>query len=386
MPHGYCTGCQARVTVQQGRCLLGHPVDLTTLSSSRGHRVASKRRTNHSHRSRQVPVPEFVQSGRFSEYPFEVESKPTPVQYRRPRILQTQKLAQVDLTGDDPAFVGQSRHHRGLEALAPTRSFVQDMWNTTTDDDFFAYTIDEEPLPFMKIEKKHRRTPLFVAALMLVGAALVVSHDGSAPIKRLDEAFGLLSRTAVELAVPVGDFSDGSVDDPVTAPLVAVDLDVAARQILTAAAELPQEHALRTPAVDKANQAISLKNLITDLIAYDTLARSALLPIDLPASPTIAELPLLSAEISSWTLGISEALTRLPENDSLAEDRAAMMQFLVALETWQHSYLDAVRDGALTPELEAEGNRLLKTRLAGLSLTVSELGRMIESITVSLEA
>lgn len=407
MPHGYCTGCQARVTVQQGRCLLGHPVDATTISNTRGRRAVQNRaaqvgatqsptaqsgtvqtrRLTVSRHMRNQPAPEMVSPSGFPPIPADPQPGPTPIHYRRPRVLATETIAQIDLTEDAPLVIlADAPQPRRFEVLAPTGSLIERLWLQETPEIFLDYQLEAETIELPEWDRRRFFKPLAALAAMVALTVFIIGNDGSKPVQRLDAAFGVLAQTVSELAAPLADFADGVVDDSLSGPLVGADLDRAAKEILVAAAELPVNHPLRKPAIDKAQKAVALQRAVADTIAYDTLSRSTLSTIRLPSSPTVADLPLLTEEVSLWSQSIKQRLNRLPNNPALETDREAMMKLLNDLALWETTYLDAVRDGALTPQLGAEANRLITNRLAGLTRTVSSLSSTLTADAQALGA
>lgn len=353
MPHGYCTECEAQVTVRNGQCLLDHVVDPGTIEETPGRRLrpsARRRRGTHAPRSaghqagrRHVPA---------------VEIDPAPLGGGLALLERTDESFQFDLRDQPveqpPEVVERSRLARPVtdaETLSITGLLVEELWNLSPDDDIVGWTPGEvdESLVFSGVRKRKLVAigALVVVALLVGWRALTWdSTQAAASIAAVTEASTELVGQLGTLDTPIADIADGRVDDPLGASTSLARLDEAARHLFTLAGEMPTDTEMapvREQAITQAGGALDLATTLSESFAYASAVELVTRPLELPTETDIDGLSVLTANVTSWVGDFTSGVSSLPENELTDTHRDALVDLSDSLGEWQAAYLDALR-------------------------------------------
>ncbi len=361
VPHGYCTGCDARVTVREGSCLLGHPIESSTIRFDSGRRVSTRR--NHVKTSRRTAHPP-------TEHPPASPMRARPISAR-------------------PAVA---------TAIAPTSEMVARLWTQTAE---MSAVEDWRPGEVALNDRKAR--PARVIALLL---AIAVAGGAAwwTTVGRETVAAGQLSNVRAEarsleaalsgVEFVTSDMADGRVDDRTTAALALAALDRHARALFQAAGGLPDGEGsmARLKAIDASETALGVASLIGNTAAYQTGFEVA---AKLPAFPTTApleDIPSVATDTAWWIAEFRQAVSSLPATDGLVDHRTSSDTLAQSLDAWQRGYLDALAAGD-GPSAEAslkslsDGIGALQLQLTGLvKQTSASAQAMVAGLTEELAA
>lgn len=314
---GYCTGCGARVSVREGRCLLGHPVvaDATTRRSSGRHAApASTRPREHA----ATPAP---------------ESSPTPPpapSRSTPPLL-------------DP--------RRGSTPATPTTGLIATLWEATDPaGPVEGWTLsDDASVTVARGEVGHRRTRRGVVGIVILLVGAVVAVASTLPARQLEQqaealsaGFESLHATLASLGPVAEDLSDGTLAEPSSASLAAARLADEARTLFTLTEQSDDEGA-RLRGADSATRAGTLATSVADTVAYNGLIATLLDAPELPVAVDPSDVPSVVADVAWWVTNAASVAESLPDSDPITKEDAR--SFAAWLDTWQPAYLDGITAG-----------------------------------------
>lgn len=325
------------MTVRNGLCLLDHPVDTSTLDSTPGRRLAADARRRRGHR-RPTPGPAVV----------DLRPPPAP-------SVAAGAVAVLEREASPMRAV-----HRPLppppdtvttDTLSITGLLVEELWNLSPDEDIADWAPSEMDDNLVSNEIRVRKVvALSVVALMVVVTGWRVLTWDSA---RAAEAIIAVETASERLAATVGlvtptitDISDGSVADPLGASTTLAELDTAARDLFTAAGDLPvdaEAAPVREAAVAQASDALELKARLAEAVAYGSAVELLTRPIDLPTETDIDGLAEVTERLATWTGDFTSGVGTLPSNELTDTHLAALTALAGSLPDWQSSYLDSLR-------------------------------------------
>lgn len=369
MPHGYCTECDARVTVADDRCLLGHGIDPATVSTKRGRRIAS---VEHGEATAAVAVMERPRLPRLAQL---VPTAMVPP----PRVPSERVTTPPRPTSDRPASIPSRPATNQLRTpaaapdrpvvhddLNPTGEYVVNLWDTTESGPPLEGWLSADPLSSVP-----ERNPVRWFSMALLGAAL------AALILAVSMIFGqngsnadALSADAEVLRAAVVAFDPTSPDPDFAA------MDGAARSVLSTAERLEVGDPQRAVAIDAAGRLLEAERALGEALAYQTgfvvfVGRPAL-----PVAATEAELSDISAAYTSWVNELTGVLASTPSDRAFTEHRALVEAFESGVVERQASYLDALRAG---------DNATATSELQMLDDQVSELGLTLSSAVTATQ-
>lgn len=368
MPHGYCTECRARVTAVEGRCLLGHHLDQSTISSRRGRRISG---VAHSTSRGAVSVLDRVLPDQ--EQPKQPISNPvtpalgSPAAPRRPapakpqrqpgdRIIDTGEHRRVSLP---PAPTAPAREGSAGFDLNPTGEMVFQLWDQKTGSD--AALFDDWQVSDAMSGMPERSGPRIAsAALLLLGVAAV--------ILALVFIFGSRGSDRAHLDASAAELADGLEAFDATTQSDFADLDQAARALLDSAQQLEVGDPGRALAIDAATHVLDGERAVSEALAYQT--RFTVF-VGRPALPTAADdVSPVNATYTEWSSGLLQALEPVPTLEAFEGHQAVVADFTGWAPKIQARYLDALRAGdagAATQALSRLDTRVseVETSLAG---------------------
>jgi hypothetical protein len=318
MAHGYCTRCLATVTVRGGSCLLGHPVDLSTVSTRRGRHARDGR-------DEQPTIP-----------PPPVASTPAPV-----APVRTQPL---------PAG---SRQVATGSVLEGSHALVDRLWAETEEhslSDLGWAPTGEDLRRLDKRARWHRLLILPVLALLVAGGwygygYLVEQRRADATV---EFAAAIQDLTTISETVGSSTAAVFTADSDRSALVTDLgDFEAAARRLLVAAGGLDgvEFRAERARASELAGAASSIEDAVAAVDAYRALLESALRPPVLPLRADSTEAGDLAAELAAWLGMVDEALAQAPEHDLVSGHRALLVELRPELDDLVARYLAGIRQG-----------------------------------------
>lgn len=352
MPHGYCTECEAQVTVRNGQCLLDHVVDPATIEETPGRRLrpsARRRRGTHAPRGAGHPSPR--------RHVPAVEIDPSPLGGGLALLeRQDHDVATFDSRHEDhaPEVVERTRLARPVtdaDTLSITGLLVEELWNLSPDDDIIGWTPGDvdESLVFSGVRKRKLVAigALVVVALLVGWRALTwESTHAAASIAAVTDASTELVNQLDSLDTPIADIADGTMDDPLGASTSLGRLDEAARRLFTVAGEMPTETEMapvREQAISQAGGALDLATALSESIAYASAVELVTRPLDLPTETDIDGLAIVTQTVTSWVGDFTSGVDSLPQNELTDTHRDALVDLSASLGEWQAAYLDALR-------------------------------------------
>jgi hypothetical protein len=402
--HAYYTQCRARVTVADGRCLLDHPIDMSTASVSSGRHVAARA----SRRLKRNPAPKPVP-------PATIVAPSAP-----PPPAATERM--IDLTGLEEDWVAESLEAELLVAAhrsAPARSRItpapvdpHPAILEEDDDEVRALEADLDPLmrdapvrlqeiaPTGELiaalwardsaqgapagwDGGHvdsalldgRRVPRWTRTVVILAVALiggwilggVLMSEGPDPVETLGADASALAAALEDLNPVLDDLQDGSSDGVFVNGTLLSEVDSVARRLLASAAgvDAAAAGAARRLASDLAANALTVESTLGDLIGYGTgVARLTESPGFRPDAGQ-DEVESITADVVAWAASLTEVAAMLPDNRLVAEHSQAVERFVAQATIWQQQYLDAVRAGDLDQQTRLVED--LETELAGLA-------------------
>ena len=352
MPHGYCTECQAQVTVRNGMCLLDHRVDPVTIEETPGRRLrasARRRRGTHSPSPvsrRTLPAVSLDPSPLTGSVavidrqpepttPPAAPATPTPVRAQPTPTLAKNRYAPV--TDSD--------------TLSLTGLLVEELWNLGPDEDIEGWTPGELDATLVQTGIRKRKV---VAIVVLAALALAVGWRaltwGDAATAEAIEGVTTESARLVghlQAVEPIlADLADGVVDSPLAASTALAGLDESARRLFSVAGELPADSDLapvREEAVAQSSGALEVGTTLAESIAYASAIQLITRPVELPDSTDVDGLAIVTADVTGWVTDFQSGVGSLPANELTDTHRQAMADLATSLPDWQASYLDALR-------------------------------------------
>lgn len=325
MPHGYCNDCKARVTVRGSSCLLGHHVDLSTISDRPGRRATRHRK--------QQPV--AVAAGSYVGV-----APPTVIVPKEALPALDSRQITVDLVAATPrpSLLPPSGD------LEPTRARVQELWVNTPDDDGYW----EGELPSLDDpSSNHRIIGFVIAAVLLLGIGfagftMLWPHDGSAAA--LEMSRGELSMAVSALVPIIESAGSGRFGDPVEVIAGLAAVDEAATTLMSAAGAVPPSPT-RTEAVAEASTALDLVERVRVVSSFESAARVVLVRPVLPTTGGIDQLGEATAQLADWTARLADTVDVLPDGADTKNARALLVALVSDLDELKTNYLNQVRDG-----------------------------------------
>jgi len=332
VPHGYCTGCEARVTVRDGECLLGHSVDPATIAHSRGHRIAGGGSTG--------PVGLLERTVEKVEKTVERPAEPGRRRGRSRRTFTTSpapaRPAPAEPPGQPPRPArGPTVDRGGWEGLIevnPTTETILDMWDSGETTPLDSWEIGE-----VLDAPPHRHLARWVAGILVATAVTALWLSISALTARSDARRLDLHQSTVELADLIGSLS---VDN--AAELVD-DIDSAGRRLFSDADELPLGDPDRALAIDAAGQALGSLGDVSDALAYRSAVDAVVGRPPLPGGGDPAQLPAATELLTGWRVALEAVLAEVPATTAFETHRATVDAYLSTIDDTQATYLDAVR-------------------------------------------
>lgn len=362
MPHGYCTECDARVTVIDGCCLLGHLVDPATISNKRGRRIAAG-------------VGEQRGSVAVLERPTIAEPSPT-----RPSD-QDIVVPRARARAAEPI---QHRTVVEFDELNPTGDVVVTLWDTIPPGEDLADWTPERPLSSLPERNPIRwlsAALVVLAVAALLGAIALMVNQGRS-------AREALSADAASLAEAVSRFDATSPSPDFAA------IDAPARALLTAAERLDVGDAQRAVAIDASTRVLEGERELAEALSYQTGFSVFVGRPDLPTSVDEAGLSDVSAAFTSWTSDLDGVLQSAPSDPAFATHRENVSAFGQAMMEVQSAYLDALRSGdaaeaaqhlatvdSLVGDLDASLGAAINASQRGFSTSLDEVARMLQRLT-----
>ena len=306
MAHGYCTGCQATVTVRGGQCLIGHPIDPSTVSDGRGRHVRSR-----------DTVP---------------EADPVPASPPAPTILAAAMV--------QPAYATSTAGSALIDRL----------WAETAEHDVGHLDWSADTGDLQRLGKR-RRWGLALAVMLVAG--LVAGgwygwvrweeQTRNQALSSYRAAAGDLvaASTSVEASLAAG------LEDRAALVEGLSTLEEASREIVEAAGGLDADRHLsaRIEATEAGGLAAELHDGVASFDAYRALVVQVLLAPDLPVTAGSVEAAEASASAADWLGRLDAALTEGPDHPLVASHRAAMQEARPELESLAADYSRALRDG-----------------------------------------
>lgn len=362
MPHGYCTECRARVTAVDGRCLLGHAVDQSTISSRRGRRISgtSSAETNGSVSVLERVLPERSPAAISSPVtPTNgipaTPTRPAPARSQRQpgdRVMDSAEHRPLSIPGRQQTGP-ELRSHRTASAgvdLNPTGEMVIKLWDRDQDveDDVFGDWHADEAMADMP----ERSGPRIVSAVLLVLAVIAV-------VVSVTLLFGNRGSEEQQLIAATHEFS-AALDrfDP-TVDSNFAEIDETARRVLESAQALEVGDPRRAVAIDAATQVLEGERTLSAALAYQT--RFSVF-MGRPALPTATDdVGAVSATFTEWSSAIIQALEPVPNQPAFGAHADLVRDFSERLQRLQARYLDALRAGdaaAATETLAALDGRV----------------------------
>lgn len=154
-----------------------------------------------------------------------------------------------------------------------------------------------------------------------------------------------LDAASNELTGVIEDLGDGRIDNPGLAATALGNVDATARTLFDAAAELPTDSSLRSSTLTVAQQALDIESAIGDAVAYGTAFSLVAEPPEFHTPDSQEDIPTIAAGIAWWVGRFVDGAASLPKHPLLDEHRLSVSEFAGTLESWQASYLDALRRG-----------------------------------------
>jgi hypothetical protein len=314
MAHGYCTRCLATVTVRGGSCLLGHPVDLSTVSTRRGRHARAGRDDPPS-----APPPPAVST----------PVAPAPTQ---PQPVTSRQVATGSVLEASHALVDR------LWAETEENSLGDLGWAPTGED-------------LRRLDKRarwHRLLIIPILALLVAGGwygygYLVDQHraEATAEFAAAVEELSTITETVGSSTAAV--FTAGGDRSVLVGDLG--EFEAAARRLLVAAGGLDgvEFGAERARASELAGAASSIEDAVAAVDAYRALLENALRPPVLPLRADATEAGDLAAELAAWLGMVDEALAQAPDHELVSGHRAVLVQLRPELDDLVARYLAGIR-------------------------------------------
>lgn len=352
---GYCTGCEARVSVREGRCLLGHPVVPEPTSRRSPGRHAA---------------PAGIREQPPATAPESSPPSPPPAPFPPP----APRLATPSLQGP----------RRDATAATPTTGLIATLWDAAAPAGPVEGWVlsDDASVTVAQGEVGHRRRRRLVVgiAVLLVGA--VAAAVATLPARRIEEqtqalnaGFASLDAALASLAPVAEDLSDGNVADPSSASLAAARLAEEARTLFTLTEE-SDDGGVRLRGSEAATRAGNLAASVADTVAYDGVMTALLDTPELPVAVDPSDVPSVVADVAWWVTNAASVAESLPESAASTNDD--VRSFAAWLETWQPAYLDAITAGDVTAATNERAR--LRSRIDELA------GRWEETVSAAGEA
>lgn len=306
MAHGYCTGCQATVTVRGGQCLIGHPIDPSTVSDGRGRHVRSRDT---------LPGPE-----------------PLPAAPPAPTVLAAAMV--------QPGY-----------ATSPTGAALIDrLWAETAEHDVGHLDWSADTGDLQRLGKRRRWGLALVVLLLagLIGGGWYgwVRWEQQARTQALTSYRAAADDLVVAAAAVEAGLAAG-LSERATLVEGLSSLEEASREIVEAAGALDasQYRSARIEAAEAGGLAAELHDGVASFDAYRALVLQALLTPELPVTAGSVEAAEASASAAEWLGRLDAALTEGPDHPLVASHRAAVQAARPDLESMAADYSAALRDG-----------------------------------------
>ncbi len=336
MPHGYCTGCHARVTVRDGNCLLGHPIDTSTIRFDSGRRRNGRR--SHAKQSRRTshrPKPE-PQATTVEEAPDPTPTQSQPARPQRPARAERRHPSSTSVIS---------------ASISPTSELVAHLWTNAGE----ATAVENWRPQEVALDDRKTRPARVTILLIAISVATVAAWwttigqeafaAGQASSVRAEGRSLEAALAGIEFVAQ--DMADGRVDDRTTAAMALAALDRHARALFDAASDLPADGSslTRLLAVEAAEGALEVERIIGDTTAYQTGFETVSQLPEFPSAVALEDVPSVAGDTSWWIAEFREAVAALPTASGLAAHHDSAAALAVALDGWQTTYLDALAAG-----------------------------------------
>ncbi len=358
MPHGYCTECSARVTVEDGRCLLDHTVDPATISALPGRRRArrgilhagnSLRRSAESPGGttglataerlttivdRTRPAPRADLSVTPPGGTPNSRTVPPPPETADPRY---DTLEHALVVWSDLDVVEIDTATAVMEPPVRTQPTETEVYEPPPSESVPADTPWLPTDPVLSEAPDHRpgqRWFLIAAVTVLLGLVLTIANlvGGSGDLEAVEtSAAGLVD--AISAVVESG---------PVDRPLA--ELDQAARRLFDDATGLAEGTPSRAAALDAAGRSLEIERTMGASDAYRASFEVVSPLPSLPTNATVAELSDISQRYIDWSSAMQTLLGEAPTTEAYLDFRAEAATADAALEAIGTTYLDALRN------------------------------------------
>lgn len=353
MPHGYCTECQAQVTVHNGLCLLDHRIDPATIEETSGRRLRSsarRRRGTHAPRPinrRTLPTVSLDPSP-FMGSVAVIEREPEPAP---PPLAPSSNPTPVR---PEPVPALAERRHAPVtdsDTLSLTGLLVEELWNLGPDEDIEGWTPGELDAMLIQTGIRKRKVVaivVLVALTMAAGWRALTWGDAStaAAIEAVTAESARLVGHLEAIDPLLVDLADGVIEAPLEASTALAGLDESARRLFSVAGDLPADSDLapvREQAVAQSGGALDVGTTVAESVAYASAIELITRPIELPESTDVDGLAVITADVTGWVTDFQSGVGSLPANELTDTHRQAMADLAASLPEWQVSYLDALR-------------------------------------------
>lgn len=400
LTHAYCTGCEAQVTVVDGRCLLDHRIDPSSVSTSSGRRLRSRRNTrpDTASPSRPRPEPPPPNADRLDFFDLDLRTEeiqlPSVARVEHPQGTRPEEPEpQYEPARSGGSVALAERPER--RALVPTNDIIAELWagQSDSDTDIEGWVPGVIDTDVRVVARRVLISTLLVIAVAIIGAAswfLAGRGDASLAARLGDVADARAELAAVldSSSTPITDLADGTIDDPDALSRTISEIDDASRVMFSAAAELPAEGGeaeLRSPLIAISDQALELSRDMSRTGAYVSSVEVMLNRPAFPFAVEDADLTSVAEQTATWVTRFLSMSASLPDTPAMPAHREAMIAMADTLPEWQAEYLGALRSG----DVDAAGaaiDRLEKEALALTDGLETDLSRAAEEFDSSQTA
>lgn len=356
------------MTAVDGRCLLGHRVDQSTISSRRGRRISGAAAAGLAVLDRVRTTADHAVSRTQRPSPSRPSGQPL-----RDHLVDTgpqravSRPAASTAVAARPVVPRSSAGSAGLD-LNPTGEMVIQLWDETPDAPALESWESEEALSAMPERSAARIVSFGLLAVALVAMIIAVSLIfGSGSSVRED-----LVAASTDLAQTLGAFDSSANPD-------FSDVDASARRLLETAQELEIGDADRALAIDASGQVLEAERSLSEALAYET---GFVVFVGRPSLPASTEdLSGISEQYTSWLTSLLGVVQPVPDQPAFAEHGTLVSRFSEASSALQAQYLDALRSGdagAATAALEKIDARVTELE-ASLTTAMAQARRAFDT-------
>lgn len=379
LAHAYCTGCEAQVTVVDGRCLLDHRIDPSNVSTSSGRRLRSRRPNRPQPDSPGHPRPEPPPAGidRLDFFDLDLRTEeielPSVVEVEHPEPARSQDAERQY----EPARIGGSvalAERPERRDLVPTNHVIAELWagQSDSDTDIEGWVPGIVDTDVRVVARRVLISTLLVIAVAILGAAswfLAGRGDASlaARLGNVAEARAELAAVIDSSSTSITDLADGTIDDPDALSRTISEIDDASRVMFSAAAELPaegDEAEMRRSLITVSDQALELSRDMSRTGAYVSSVDVMLNRPAFPFAVEDAELTSIAEQTATWVTRFLSMSASLPDAPAMSAHREAMIVLSDTIPEWQAEYLGALRSG----DIDSAGTVIARLEQEALAL------------------